>query len=121
MELPEAVFLYPQQRNMGFLSSLFGSDKKTEKIQAYLNDGAIIVDVRTKEEYRSGHIKRSENYPLQSIEGKVAKLKKDNKKVITCCRSGARSSAAAAVLKKHGIDAINGGAWNSLQSKMKDR
>ena len=104
---------------MGILSSLFGLGNKTEQIQAYLNDGAMIVDVRTKEEYRKGHIKKSENYPLKSIEGRVPNIKKANKKVITCCRSGARSSAAAAVLKRNGVDAVNGGSWNSLQSIMR--
>ncbi|MFT4525302.1 MAG: phage shock protein E [Granulosicoccus sp.] len=104
---------------MGILSSLFGIGNKTEKIQEYLNDGAMIVDVRTKEEYRMGNIKKSENFPLQLIEGKIPKLKKSNTKIITCCQSGARSSAAAAVLKRNGIDAVNGGSWNSLQSIMK--
>lgn len=104
---------------MGILSSLFGLGKKSEQIKAYLNEGAMIIDVRTKDEYRMGHIKKSENFPLNSIENRVAKIKKSNKKVITCCRSGARSSAAASVLQRHGIDAINGGSWNGLQQMMR--
>ena len=45
-------------------------------------------------------------------------IKKLNKPVIACCRTGRRSGIAAMILKKHGIEAMNGGGWNSLQSKL---
>lgn len=83
-----------------------------------VNNGAVIIDVRSIAEFKSGHISGSKNYPLDSIRAKVAELKKLNKPVITVCRSGARSGVAKGILKSAGIEVYNGGAWNSLKSKI---
>lgn len=79
--------------------------------------GAIIVDVRTKVEFESGHIKGAVNVPLQSLEQHLGKLKKD-KPLITCCASGMRSSSARGFLKSKGYEVYNGGGWMSLKSKI---
>lgn len=79
--------------------------------------GAIIVDVRTKGEFDSGHIKGAINLPLQTLEQNLGKLKKD-KPVITCCASGMRSSSARGFLKSKGYEVYNGGSWVSLKSKI---
>lgn len=97
---------------MGLLSFLFGNKRK--KIQELLSQGAIILDVRTKAEYKSGAIPGSKNIPLQTISGQLSTIKKWNKPVITCCASGMRSSNAAAILKSNGIQCMNGGSWSSL-------
>lgn len=104
---------------MGFFSKIFGLGTDTEKIREYLANGATIIDVRTKDEYRSGHIRKSENIPLQNMSNRIGKIKGKNKKVIACCRSGARSGSAVTLLKRHGIDAVNGGSWNNLESIIK--
>ena len=77
--------------------------------------GAVIIDVRTPAEFKQGHIKQATNIPLSEISRAVAKIKQQGKPVITCCRSGARSANAASILKGAGIEAYNGGPWNSLQ------
>jgi rhodanese-related sulfurtransferase len=102
---------------MGILDIL-GFGKKANNIQEYLEKGAIILDVRTIEEYKEGHIKGSKNIALQVLNGKIAEIKKWNKPVIACCKSGMRSAQAASILNKNGIDCINGGGWTSLQSKI---
>jgi rhodanese-related sulfurtransferase len=80
--------------------------------------GAIIVDVRTKAEYQSGHIKGSVNIPLQVLTQQLSKLKKD-KPIITCCASGMRSASAKGILKSNGYaEVYNGGSWISLDSKL---
>ena len=65
-------------------------------------DGAVLLDVRTPDEYRQGHIPGSKNVPLQSI-SKVADMI-DNKStpIFVYCLSGARSRQAAAILKQMG-------------------
>ena len=82
-------------------------------------NGAIILDVRTKEEYAGGHIKGSLNIPLQSLTAaSIAKLDKQ-KPVITCCASGMRSASAKSMLKSQGFTEVhNGGGWYGLQSKL---
>lgn len=96
----------------GFLNKLFGP--KTD-FKALMEKGAIIIDVRTPDEFKSGHIKGSLNIPLQVIQGKIADLKKKSKPIIAVCRSGARSGVAADMLKNAGVEAYNGGAWNALE------
>lgn len=101
------------------IKNLFGSSHKVD-YAALVNQGAIIVDVRTKNEYASGHIKGSVNIPLDSLSSNLSKLKDKNKPVITCCASGMRSSAAKNILKSNGfIDVYNGGGWDSLQNKIR--
>ncbi|MCU0373974.1 MAG: rhodanese-like domain-containing protein [Chitinophagaceae bacterium] len=86
--------------------------------KALVEKGAIIVDVRSPGEFKSGHIKGSVNIPLETVKQKAAELKKKNKPVITVCRSGNRSGMAKAVLAGNGIEVYNGGAWDSLQNKI---
>lgn len=99
----------------GFLSKLFGP--KTD-FKALLEQGAVIIDVRTPEEFRGGHIQGSQNIPLQVLQAKIADLKKKAKPVIAVCRSGARSGMAVGMLKSAGIEAVNGGAWNALDHQL---
>lgn len=98
--------------------SIFGRNKTSDKVKQLLDKGALIVDVRTPEEYRVGHITQSVNIPLNLIPNKVNELKRKNKPIIVCCRSGARSGMAANQLRKAGIEVENGGAWTSLNSMM---
>jgi rhodanese-related sulfurtransferase len=102
---------------MGLLSML-GLGGKSESIQDFVTKGAIIIDVRTVGEFREGHIKGSKNIPLDTINGKLNEIKKLDKPVIVCCRSGMRSAQAASVLKSVGIEVINGGGWQSLEGKL---
>lgn len=93
---------------------LFGDDKESAAIQEYLKAGAVVIDVRSVEEYNSGHVKGSKNIVLNVIPGKVKEIKALNKKVIAVCRSGARSGQATDFLKSQGIDIINGGPWQNV-------
>ena len=102
---------------MGILD-FFGFGDKSKQITEFTAKNAVIIDVRTYEEFASGHIKNSKNIPLQIIETKINDIKKLNKPVIVCCKSGMRSSQATSILKRNGIEAINGGGWQSLQLKL---
>lgn len=98
-----------------FIKKLFGGGAD---FKGLLQQGAIIVDVRTPGEFAAGHIKGSLNIPLDSIKPKLDSLKKKGKPVITVCRSGARSRIAVGILKQAGMEAYNGGAWISLKHKI---
>lgn len=102
---------------MNLLQRIFGTGTKVDFKQLVLNK-AIILDVRTPEEFKSGHIKGAINVPLQKLAGKTAEIKKMNKPVITCCLSGGRSSVAKGQLAKAGIEVYNGGGWTSLQARI---
>ena len=102
---------------MGLLSML-GFGGKSESVKDFMDKGAVIIDVRTVGEFREGHIKGSKNIPLDTISSKVNEIKRLEKPVIVCCRSGMRSAQAASILKNSGIDVMNGGGWQSLENKL---
>lgn len=98
---------------MGILSALFGSKPKVDLGELIAN-GAQIIDVRTPQEYKTGHIKGSKNIPLDKLNSQIGKINK-NKPVITCCASGMRSGSAKGILAKAGFDVHNGGGWTNLR------
>lgn len=102
---------------MGLLGFLCFGDK-SDSIREFVTKGAVIIDVRSVGEFAGGHIKGAKNIPLNTIESKINDIKKLNKPIIACCASGMRSSQATLVLKKNGIDIINGGGWFSLNKKL---
>ena len=101
---------------MGFMDLLFGS--KSDSIQDFVEKGAVIIDVRSKGEFQSGHIQGAINIPLDVLGSKISDIKKLDKPVITCCLSGMRSAQATSILKKSEIEVVNGGGWQSLSSKL---
>ena len=75
----------------------------TKKAKELMDEGKVIVlDVRTPEEYNSGHIPGSNLAPLQVLEGMSEDLEKD-KSYILVCRSGNRSQQAADILTSKGF------------------
>jgi phage shock protein E len=100
-----------------FLKKLLGGTANAD-LKQMMADGALIVDVRTPAEYRSGHITGAINIPLDSVNQHINELRSKNKTIITCCRSGNRSGMAKAILSNAGIDCYNGGAWNVLQQQI---
>ena len=82
---------------MGFFD-LFQQADIDQGVKEYLaTPGAVLLDVRTSEEYRDGHIPGSKNVPLQALD-KVAYV---------YCHSGARSRQAAGLLRRMGYRNVN--------------
>jgi len=100
------------------IKNLFGFGPKVDFAEL-VNQGAIIIDVRSKGEFAGGHIKGSVNIPVDQIGKNIQKLKSKNKPIITCCASGMRSASAKNILRSNGFTEVyNGGAWRSLQNKI---
>lgn len=99
------------------LKNIFSSAPEVNYAELVKN-GAMIVDVRTPGEFKSGHIKGSINIPLDDIRNKTKELKEKNKVIITCCRSGNRSGMAKSMLQSAGIECYNGGPWNVLDNNI---
>ena len=80
--------------------------KDAEKLLKEKKD-VTILDVRTEDEYKDGHIKKAKNinYFDDEFESKAAKLDKE-KPVIVHCQSGGRSSRSLEMLKKLGFKNI---------------
>ena len=87
---------------MRFFDFLKGTDINQGVTEYRATDGAVLLDVRTPDEYRQGHIPGSKNVPLQSIDKVNAVVENKGTPIFVHCLSGARSRQAAAILKQMG-------------------
>jgi len=72
-----------------------------------LNQGALMLDVRTTAEFDSGHVIDARHVPQDQLAQSAETLKKYREKVvIACCESGMRSGAAARVLRTQGFTKV---------------
>jgi rhodanese-related sulfurtransferase len=93
----------------GWILTNFDSISPKQAQTLILNDDNVtLLDVRTVEEYKSGHIRGAKLIPVGKLEANLDKLKADrHKKIIVYCRSGNRSVAASRILEKHGFVPLN--------------
>jgi len=91
---------------MGFFDFLKQPDINKGVADYRNTEGAILVDVRTPQEYREGHIPGSKNVPLQTID-KISSVA-DNKNVpmFVYCYSGGRSRQAVSMLQYMGYNNV---------------
>lgn len=72
-----------------------------------MNQGALLVDVRSQAEFDGGHIIDARHVPQEAVAESAETLKRfKDKVVITCCESGMRSGAAARVFKAQGFTKV---------------
>jgi phage shock protein E len=76
------------------------------KAHEVVEHGGLLVDVRTEEEYVSGHIDNAVNVPLQELPGKAPALVAERKPIVVYCRSGMRSGAARRLLRDAGASHV---------------
>ena len=87
---------------MGFIDFLKDLDINQGVKEYNGTDGAVLLDVRTPDEYRQGHILGSKNVPLQSIDKVTVMINNKATPIFVHCLSGARSRQAAAILQQMG-------------------
>ncbi len=104
------LLIYIGYRTYRFLNLDKGLGKKIEQ-------GAVILDVRTPSEYRTGHIEGSVNLQLSRLHADKLPLDK-NKTYITVCSHGLRSVKAMNLLKEKGYKVFNGGALADLENEI---
>lgn len=71
-------------------------------------EGAVIIDVRSPDEFAAGHVSGAINIPLDSLAAQTAALPKEAVLVTVCGKGGGRSERAASELRALG--------WNSARS-----
>ena len=88
---------------MGFFGFMQTRDINSGVRSFLSTKGALLLDVRTPEEYAEGHIEDSVNVPLQNIEILRTIIEDKSTPLFVYCRSGARSARATDILKKMGF------------------
>ena len=84
------------------------------QVQQALAKGALLIDVRTPDEYAAGHIAGAENLSLQAIQSGAMPNGDTNKKIYVYCRSGHRAAQAAILLQKAGYAVDNLGGMDGV-------
>lgn len=88
-----------------FITNISGTSKTSNNVSTIIQDeNIVLIDVRTEEEYKSGHIPRAINIPNTEIEN-VINYDKDTP-IAVYCRTGKRSKEAALTLEKMGYTKI---------------
>ena len=91
---------------MGFFDFFKQSDINQGVKEFAATPGAVLLDVRTPEEYREGHIPGSKNVPLQSLDKVTGFVNNQDTPVFVYCHSGARSAQAVSALHRMGYNNV---------------
>jgi len=104
---------------MGFFDFLRQPDVN-QGVNDYKNStGAVLLDVRTPEEYSEGHIPESKNVPLQALDNVRSVVEHKDTELFVYCHSGARSRQAAVILGQMGYTKVNNiGGISSYRGKV---
>jgi rhodanese-related sulfurtransferase len=71
-----------------------------------LDDGAMLIDVRSQAEWRAGHAPSAVHIPLEQLGSRMRRLP-DTTRIVTACRVGGRSAQAASMLRSAGYSVAN--------------
>lgn len=92
---------------MGFFD-FFKQSNINQGIEEYKRTaGAVLLDVRTPQEYQEGHIPESKNVPLQQLDNIVSVAKNKDIPLFVYCYSGSRSRQATGMLQRMGYSKVN--------------
>lgn len=72
-----------------------------------VEQGALLVDVRTPLEFSEGHVPGALNIPLEELERRLAELGDGRRAIVLYCRSGRRSADAARRLRARGYQDVH--------------
>ena len=97
-----------------------GNRGSTLQVTQLMNRGkTVVLDVRTPEEFATGHLRDAKNIPLADFPTRIGELDKSKgKSVVVVCQSGARADKAVKLLQRAGFDdviSLDGGvaAWQA--------
>ncbi len=74
-----------------------------QEASGHVDAGALLLDVRTREEFATGHLRSALNIPVQELANRLTELEHPERQLVVYCRSGARSGAATKLLKAAGF------------------
>lgn len=74
-------------------------------VRALQDSGAVLLDVRSRQEHRAGHAPGAKNVPVDQLGDRLREIA-STRTVLTICQSGGRSARAAAILRDHGVQEV---------------
>jgi len=104
--------------SLAFLSSPLLASERADIGWEWIEQGAMVVDVRTPQEFADGHLESAINYPLSELDKHFANIDKETQ-IVLYCRSGNRSDRAFDYLQSKGFTNLHnaGGLVEMQQAK----
>ena len=87
--------------------NLQNGDITIEELKNKVLQGAILIDVRSNQEYREGHLQGAINIPEFEITNRIQQeIPKKNQSIILYCQYGGRSRNAMTIMNKLGYNNV---------------
>lgn len=83
--------------------------------------GAVVIDVRTADEFGGGHLPNATNIAVADIGGQLDQVDKlvggdKSKEIVLYCAAGSRAAKAKKILDEAGYQhVVNGGGYDDLR------
>ncbi len=82
-------------------------DVEAQEAVKLINNGALVVDLRSTESFGRGHIVNARNVPADEIESRISSLGGDaSKPVVAVCDAGVSSRRAVSALRQKGFESV---------------
>ena len=99
--------MFEKIKNKMFKRNMDDYEINMDELKNKQNQGAIIVDVRSSQEYNEGHLIGAINMPYYEIKKKANGILKDKEhEIVVYCQEGVRSKQAYKILKKMKYDNV---------------
>lgn len=104
--------------SMCLLPAVVFASQRADVAWQWIENGAVVIDVRTPSEFESGHLENALNIPVSELAQADLSFLSHSDDVVVYCRSGNRSGAAHKILVDMGYRNIhNGGGLQEMQAE----
>ena len=99
----------------------FQVTKDPAAARALIEAGATVIDVRSPDEFASGHVPKAVNIPVETVPSRLAELEAlvgndRSKPIVVYCAAGGRAAKAKTALEAAGFTkVVNGGGYRDLK------
>ena len=106
-----------------FLNTACSQDSNAPSTEAQawelIEQGALLIDVRTPQEYNQGHLDNARLIPHNQLASRISELGDDRTRAIVLyCRSGGRAGKAEAILRQAGFNnVLNAGGYQAMKAQ----
>lgn len=106
---------------MVLLNGKISYRQQTNDLDIFLTQDAILLDVRTIQEFARTKIPNSRHGALEELPNLIAQIKSWNTPIITYCNYGDKSRIATEILERFNIKVMDGGAKNDLMKLLQKK
>lgn len=107
--------------NTGTASSTGSGAEHATSPKEAVKAAALVLDVRSEDEFAGGHLERAENIPVDQVEAQLDAIGKKvggdkSKPIAVYCAAGGRAARAKQMLEKAGYTHVtNAGGYSQLK------